>query len=301
VTRVLYVVGWGRSGTTVLGNVVAQYPGATTVGELRALWQTPSSDLVCGCGLTIRSCPQWAEALDEFRKDLPLEGVPSPRLRRFPSNYLRTRTGTPLARSLRRHGDTRSRLYRTIAAGTGSGVIIDTSKVPTDALPLIGRQDLDLFLLHIVRDPDATAESWATPKADRAPNGAAALMPTFGPAFNAANWVAFNVGAELLARLLPGDRHRLVTYERFVASPRQVTSELAQWLGLPVDRSPFVTDRRVELAPTHTVGGNPDRFSTGIIAIDVRSRLALPRRRPVATRLTAALSRRYGYASRGRR
>jgi hypothetical protein len=43
---VLYVTGWCRSGSTVLGNVLAKMPGVFHDGELRFLWQTDAQLIV---------------------------------------------------------------------------------------------------------------------------------------------------------------------------------------------------------------------------------------------------------------
>ena len=36
---VLYIGGWGRSGSTLLAHVLAEVPGFVSVGELRYVWQ----------------------------------------------------------------------------------------------------------------------------------------------------------------------------------------------------------------------------------------------------------------------
>ena len=37
--RILYITGWLRSGSTVLGNVLGELPGVLHVGELHYLWR----------------------------------------------------------------------------------------------------------------------------------------------------------------------------------------------------------------------------------------------------------------------
>ena len=56
--RVVYVLGWYRSGTTLLGNLLGQLPGFVSVGELQALWHALSHpESLCGCGLTLGYAP----------------------------------------------------------------------------------------------------------------------------------------------------------------------------------------------------------------------------------------------------
>src|SRR5215469_4434902 len=68
---VLYVTGWCRSGSTVLGNVLAEVPGIFHAGELRFLWQNgvlgTGSNRRCGCGAELLDCPLWSRVLEAGR------------------------------------------------------------------------------------------------------------------------------------------------------------------------------------------------------------------------------------------
>src|SRR6266536_3190279 len=68
---VLYVTGWCRSGSTVLGNVLAEAPGVVHAGELRYLWLNGAlgqgSNSRCGCGAQLASCPLWSRVLEAVR------------------------------------------------------------------------------------------------------------------------------------------------------------------------------------------------------------------------------------------
>ena len=62
--KVLYIAGWGRSGTTLLDNLLGQIEGFTSTGELHNLWQRGLIDgRDCGCGLRLTDCPFWQEVL----------------------------------------------------------------------------------------------------------------------------------------------------------------------------------------------------------------------------------------------
>ena len=61
--RVIYISGWGRSGTTIVDRLLGQLPGFFSVGELRSLWDSDPSTQLCSCGHTIAECPVWAPSL----------------------------------------------------------------------------------------------------------------------------------------------------------------------------------------------------------------------------------------------
>src|SRR5919201_2464721 len=61
-TRVLFIGGLGRNGSTLVDRVLGQTPGVVAVGELVFLWQRALLDGErCGCGEPFRSCPFWSE------------------------------------------------------------------------------------------------------------------------------------------------------------------------------------------------------------------------------------------------
>src|SRR3954466_11303605 len=75
-TRVLSIVGPGRSGTTILGNILGEVEGVTNAGELRWLWRRGLAERrPCGCGLPPAECPRWSVVLDDMRRRrLPAAG-----------------------------------------------------------------------------------------------------------------------------------------------------------------------------------------------------------------------------------
>ena len=63
--KVLYVAGWGRSGSTVLTNILGEVDGFVSVGEVNFLWQHGLiENRLCGCGVPFRECEEWTKILD---------------------------------------------------------------------------------------------------------------------------------------------------------------------------------------------------------------------------------------------
>jgi len=59
--KVVYVCGYGRSGSTLLGRLLAARAGATVVGEATNLSSQPFlSQAVCSCGSPYPTCEYWA-------------------------------------------------------------------------------------------------------------------------------------------------------------------------------------------------------------------------------------------------
>jgi Sulfotransferase family len=306
VTRVLFLGGLGRSGTTVLERVLGGLPGACSAGELVHLWQRGVlDDELCGCGEPFSRCSFWTEvgqrAFGGWDPEL------ATRMLELRSRVDRTRHVPMLALPRlagRRRADhveytsVYTRLYRAITEVSGAPVVIDSSKHSSLAFCLRTAPQIDLRVVHVVRDSRGVAYSW-TKEVLRPESGAAEeLMPRYSPAGSSALWIGHNLFFAVLRRL--GTRMRLLRYEDFVAEPRASVLELAAFAGLPADEATagFVDERSVLLRPSHTVAGNPVRFRQGPMTLrrDDVWRDRLPRRRRLLVGLlTFPLLARYGY------
>jgi hypothetical protein len=299
--RVLYITGWRRSGSTLLGNLLNEVSGVVHVGELHYLWQfgrqSAGTNTSCGCGQAIPKCPLWHSAM---AKAMPGAGAHPERAQvamGAQRRYLRTRhTRRRLAEATGRRKvpaavDTAleriTTVYRAVAEVSGSGLVVDSSKFPAEAAGLCGRTDVDVRVLHLVRDPRATAHSWRDTKD---------YIPAIGMRRNGAYWTAFNAASDRIGRAFP-ERYMRLRYEDFVSDPAAALSNTLHLAGLsarlPIDRRGFV-----DLGVNHTVTGNPNRLSRGVVQLrpDEAWRRELPTlHRRTAALLAGPLMRRYGY------
>jgi hypothetical protein len=307
--RVLYLGGLGRSGTTLLERVLGEVPGMCSVGELVHLWQRGVlDDETCGCGQPFAQCPFWTEVgerafggwdpalaarMEELRPRIDRTRV-IPRL-------LAPRLLGKRRAELREYVATWLRLHRAISEASGGAVVIDSSKHSSLAFCLRTEPGIDLRVVHVVRDSRGVAYSWTKEVVRPEATDGESLMTRYSPSRSSVLWVGHNLFFGLLGRL--GVRTRLLRYEDFVAEPRRVVTELAEFAGVPAAPD-VVQDSTVLLSPSHTVAGNPMRFRTGPTTLrrDDAWRSALPRgRRLLVTVLTAPLLARYGYLRRSSR
>jgi hypothetical protein len=308
-TRVLFLGGLGRSGTTVVARLLGGLPGVCSVGEVVNLWrQGLLENERCGCGEAFRRCAFWRRVgavafggwhTIDARRILALKSL----LDRNVLLLAAPRPPSPLRRWLQEYHGFYLRLYRAVAEVSGCAVIADASKHASLALCLRHCGDLDLRVLHMVRDSRGVAYSWTKqvprPEAARADS----FMDRFSPAHSAMLWNAYNAGFEILARLrvptLP------VRYEDLVRSPAPMLRQIADFAGVRGDDEmlSFLHGSKVELTgTTHIVAGNPMRFETGWLALreDDAWRSRFPaRQRAVVWALTLPLLLRYGYVGRG--
>jgi len=277
--KVLYITGWCRSGSTLLGNVLGELPGVAHVGELSYLWSNgvlrTGTNPTCGCGEDLLDCGVWGKVLasltgddadnDAADNDAGLHALAADWVRRHDA-HLRTRhTRARLAEATGRAepdpdvGATlraMTSLYEAAAEVLGADVIVDSSKFPAEAAALTGLPGIDARILHLVRDPRATAYSWLRAKA---------YIPAMDPRRSTAYWTGFNLASEWIGGAFPR-RYRRLRYEDFVAEPARVLKALSHWAELP--GTPAVAPgNTVTLGENHTVTGNPDRLRRGPVPI----------------------------------
>ncbi|OLB78468.1 MAG: sulfotransferase family protein [Actinobacteria bacterium 13_2_20CM_2_71_6] len=296
--RVLYITGWLRSGSTIVGNLLNELPGVLHVGELHYLWQNGvlrhGTNSSCGCGADVTACPLWSGVLDTLGlSDLTTRAEQMMgwqraglRTRHVKDRLAGARRGSHPA-PVRAAVDQTVALYRALAERGAERLIVDSSKYPAEAAALLGRPELDVRILHTIRDPRATAYSYQRSKEYISP---------MSPAESTAHWVGFNLASELVGAAAAG-RYLRVRQEDLAYRPAEVVTRVMRFAGL--DGAPPVDDSgQAQLGVNHTVTGNPDRLSQGTVRIrpDERWRTDLaPRHVAVATGIALPLLRRYDY------
>lgn len=304
--KILYITGWGRSGTTILDRILGQIDGFNSVGEIRYIWDRNFiEDHLCGCGRRFTECPEWqAIVKDAFGS---FDAVNAERMIRMRNRLTRTRHMLALAWPglVRRAMGERSKdylaalvaLYRSIQKHFGSRVIVDSSKFPTYAFVLDILPEIELHVVHIVRDPRAVAFSWLRKKM-QPDSGELKPMDEHGPVFSSLLWTSWNVATEMIWARRGKKNYTFVRYEDFILRPKATVEHILHNIGETADGLPFIDDHKVMLGPNHTCSGNPNRFTEGVIDLKLdnewESRIRR-RDRYIVTSLTLPLLGRYGY------
>lgn len=266
---ILYIAGYGRSGSTVLSQWLGYLPGVVNLGEVTLTWQRGLSlDERCGCGAPFSQCTFWSEIGDRAFGGWE-------RFDRDSYWRLRNRVGrqrnylSPLLRRADEESEyarLHAKIYRAAAEATGARTIVDSSKQPRLARMLV-EAGVDTRICHVVRDPRGVANSWmrrlARPEAQSESQGIMTRRPVL---WTALNWRFRNAYATQLRR---STAYRLVRYEDFVDDPHNTLRSILADLELvpiletiPSDLGHMDTSR-----VQHTVSGNPTRFAPGPPAI----------------------------------
>ena len=163
------------------------------------------------------------------------------------------------------------RLYRAIREVSGCDVVVDSSKHASLAFCLRASADIDLRVVHVVRDSRAVAYSWTKrvrrPEAGIAATDWQAYMDTFSPPKSAMVWNTLNLGFHLLKAR--GTATTLVRYEDFVGAPVNGMRALAEFAGVQPALSFMTADhadlirRALGLRKSHALRRGPDIVPAG--------------------------------------
>ena len=297
--KILYIVGFPRSGSTLLDRLIAANGGLLSAGEVRRVWERGLlGDELCGCGEPFSSCPFWSRVIEKAFGGPGGVDAASMAAAIGALQRRRARWGEVTRRVLgagSEGGVDRAllRLYRAMLEVSSAPAIVDSSKDSTYALLLSTIEGLEVEIVHLVRDSRAVAFSWQRKRRRPEIVDREEYMPVIRPAGAAAGWSARNISAEALRRF--SSRYVRLRYEDLTADP---DTALAKVLG----------GHQSEIAPNglsgrgdglhHTVSGNPMRLATGPLEVkaDVEWMSAMSGRdRTAVTAVSSPLLLRYGY------
>jgi len=285
--KVLYIAGMGRSGSTLLARLLGELDGVLNVGEAaRYLFNTTmmSRDLPCGCGSKVSECAFWKDIVPKIDTDMQRFCTDFVRIRRFP--LLISPVKSPAVREKEKKLlSAIEALYVAVTEHSGCEVIIDSSKNPSNAYILSKVPNVELSVVHLVRDPRGVVSSSSRPKGylQRRPPLKVALW-----------WLAYNLPAELLRTC--AERYWLVRYEDFVQYPKDIVGEIASQVRGKVVEANFLNGTQAQINLQHVLAGNPAKSTQGPLKIEAQ-KWELPRfMRLLVTLLTLPLLYRYRYS-----
>ncbi|MGI9627177.1 MAG: sulfotransferase family protein [Longimicrobiales bacterium] len=303
--KVVYVMGYGRSGSTFLDVLLGGHSDVASMGELALYAEWRSLDLPCGCGESVTTCEFWSEV-----ERLAPTGDPNDEIALALSVEARRHIGDLLqgridAQTLSRYSTLLEGRFRAIAEVSGRGHVVDSSK---SAGKILGRAyalqrhtDLDVRVIHLVRDGRGVL--WSALKGP----GRGEPLPVYRAKVHknrimmamrvSAAWALANRSTLKVAKHLATGTLLTVRYEDLVADPAAELTRIGGFLGL--DLAPVITKlaEGVPFDGQHGVAGNRLRANARINLrpdFEWETKLSL-RYRLIQNLIAGRVSRELGY------
>ena len=206
--RVIYIAGAAHSGSTLLDLMLNAHPDIVSVGEVLKLNRQlayrdteKKTFAPCSCGApSLWACKFWS-AVDTKTREATGKSIAE-------LDVLDSGTRDP------RHAPN-VMLFKAIAAVSGKNFIVDSSKIPRRLGHLMQFPELDLYPVHLVRDPKGQIAS---------------VMRKHGGFLK--NIVRYEIVQEQIHRKLKSVPHSVVRYEDLVRDPERTLHSILQPLGL---------------------------------------------------------------------
>jgi hypothetical protein len=275
VTKLVYIGGYGHSGSTLLEYLLTASPDLAGCGEVVSCvrhglkTRTTFKNKTCSCGQKAKSCPVWSGVF-------------------APGDSSAAWTHERLVQALLRHLDSRF-------AG-----MVDSSKTAwgSSSSPFRFRRAMgpDFHLIHLVRDPRAVFWSVLKQKNKRAGRlGETPVPHSLLAVSTMAGWIAANLSCELFGRLYP-DAYMRIRYEDLARSPAEVVQAICAQLSPDISWS---AEKIGSGDNRHQLYGNKMRrtqLSVAEVKEDLQWKTAMPKAylRTVIP-VSFPLRRRYGY------
>ena len=270
--KVIFIACWGRNGSSILCNALGTQPDCYSVGELKYIIQRGANEnRTCGCGSSFNQCAFWGGVINAL--GIEKNTLKDKRFIKNIDNYChkrhfflglikswRIRKRKLISTDLQQYCD----LYQQIGNASHCQVVVESSKNPMIARWLADEKSIDLYVVHLTRDPRASAYSHKT-KTRQIDHYATPFLRQMGIFKSSYIWLVYNLGAWLLFKDSPNYFH--LKYEDFCRAPSASINKVMDFINQSNSTNNHAVANQINIEMSHTVSGNPARFDYGRVTI----------------------------------
>lgn len=268
--KLIYIMGAGHVGSTIIDIVIANHPHVESLGEINKFHRfgwVPDENRICSCGMTVYKCSFWSEVMQTW---LSITGYLNPTRylelqKRFESRKTAWRhilsNRNMLSEDFQEFLRSTEALYQSVELVGGKEIMVESSLIPRRAHILARIPSISLYVIHLVRDGRGVI--WSLKKPGKQTQ-TKAYVPK--PAAKTIRyWISANLQCLWIFNRMQPDKRLLVRYEDFVTEPVKVLETIGEMVG--EDLSGVVNNSKVTqpIQPRHTVAGNRIRMQKDLM------------------------------------
>jgi len=258
-------VGYGRSGSTIIGSALGSHQRLFNAGEL--LWlprQIGDAECYCSCGDLLGECEFWGAVTKKLVETCGRDAMS--KLRQLSEQFDSGRWTWLRARRAIAAGSAEAKdyaalnfaLYDAISETAGAEIVVDTSKLPARALLLSHAEASRFRVMHLIRGHRAAIASLKKKYSKDPRAGVPQDLGGRGATLTSLAWLKWNLECEALAARMAEPDFQRIRYEELITDPKRGLSGIAEFLRIEPDG--FST--RIDLRAQHIFAGNRLRMQT---------------------------------------
>lgn len=233
---IIYLLGAGRSGSTILDLVMDSHSQIFGIGEFFKYYRLKKKNYPCTCGKSLNDCSFWKKVFQNIDLKDSLE------ICRTKIDFLLNRKKyfdayhrCPI--NIKKYIELNEKIYENILKHSGKKLVFDSSKHPQRAELLLDSDKLDITILHLVRNGKGVSWSYR----DKGGNIFKSMYL----------WLITNLKIEIIKRRNKV-KYIFIRYEDFVKNPELILDSILKKAGLCFEPE-MMNFRNKE---HHQVGGN---------------------------------------------
>jgi len=263
--KIIYLMGMGRSGGTIIGRLLGQMRNSVYIGELRYLWQRGFiENWRCSCGEKFSNCDFWQSVIKDINildksifmvKEIHDKYDKTSRYFNLIVNKLlnRKRFFEPYCRYV-------EEVYEGISSKTGKNIIVESSRYPSRAISLSCCDKFEIYVIHLIRDPRGVI--YSQQKEDKRKSGEYKIFPLK----RIIHWIVTTILSFISQIILKNNV--LIKYENFVDKPELTLKMILNKFYLQANYIKQIDEiKEVDLKKIHVFSANENRSISGKIKI----------------------------------
>jgi hypothetical protein len=259
----VYIMGRGHNGSTVLDGLLGNATKIESVGELGSGLSRYPNELV-STGETMAESAYWQRVVSRYAETsgrAPAESFAWLAWCTHPRQFFTWLCAGPQQPAVLKALAINTHLASAIAEVAGKPVVLDSSKEYSRGLFLCKFYPR-IRIIHLVRSPIAIAYSYQKRGTFKFLRRSFKVRPWTAPLVVCTVLLTWSVGCLLgsIVRYLYPDRVMTIRYEDLCGQPRQELEKLGAFLGVDLTELAAKIEQHQPLAIGHNIGGNRMRF-----------------------------------------
>jgi len=269
---IIYIAGYGRSGSTLLERILSSHEKIVGTGELTILLTLANNkDFLCSCGEALGKCSFWAGVINHL-------GSTYRNASKDRSLQLKFEAFPAIGRYLLGHNSNEKDEYKKLIQKILNAIckelpdqlkyVVDSSKTSHKQffrpIALSKVTSLNVKMIHLVRDGRGCI--WSLLKGsnrtmENGPTSNVRLAALRG----AIGWFFANIAAHVFQALHPAKDYCRIRYEDLVEDYSGTLAKLGDFLDLNFDKQVEMLESKQNIPQLHQIGGNRLRFRKRLI------------------------------------